>query len=83
MLDELRDQLWRVLQIGIDDHHGIAGGIIEPRGHGDLLAEIPAQINDGHPGVAFLQRAKDVGRSVLAAVIDIDDFAVEIQPVQG
>ncbi len=39
---QARDQLRRVLQIGIDDHNGVALRLMQTGRHCDLLAEVAA-----------------------------------------
>src|SRR4051794_20948730 len=36
----LSDQLRRILQIGVDDDHGVAGGMLQTGGYRDLMSEI-------------------------------------------
>ena len=42
LLVQFRNQLGRVLQVGIDDDHGGAGGRVEARRDGNLVAEVAA-----------------------------------------
>ena len=44
--DQIRDQLRRVLQISIDDHHCIAFRLMQTCSHRDLLAEVTTQVQN-------------------------------------
>jgi hypothetical protein len=72
--DERRDHFGRVLQIGIDHDHGLAAGVLEAGGGGDLLAEITRQIDDRHAWLDAMERLQKTQRGVAAAVIDVDRF---------
>jgi hypothetical protein len=43
MGDEHRNQLWRVLEIGIDRDNNVASGIIKSRGKSRLMSEAPTE----------------------------------------
>ena len=40
------DQFRRILEICVDDNHGIAKGMIQARCNGDLMSKIPAKIQE-------------------------------------
>src|SRR4029077_14748828 len=47
----LWDELGRILKVRIHDHDGIACGVLDSGGHGDLVAEVARQIEQRRPGV--------------------------------
>ena len=61
--DQIGDHLGRVLQVGVDHDHRLALRMVEPRGGGDLLAEVARQIDDGDVAVGLPQRLDDAQRS--------------------
>jgi hypothetical protein len=69
-----RDHLRWVLQVGIDHDHGIAAGVLQPGGGGDLLAKIARQVDDRHVRLGAVKRLQQAQRRVAAAVIDVDRF---------
>lgn len=79
---EFGDQLRRILQVGINNYHGIAMGMVEAGGEGNVLAEIArqAQYLDG-------RIARPVGHQpghgvIAAAVVDADDIVAAAQIVE-
>ncbi len=64
------DQLRRVLEVGVEHHHGVAGGVVETGGERGLVAEVPRQGDDAHPRVAVGQLLQRVRRAVRGAVVD-------------
>ena len=73
-IDHLGDELGRVLQVGIDDHDGVAVGVVEARTHGSFLAEVARKVDHRHARIRIVQRAKNRHRAVLAAIVDVNDF---------
>jgi hypothetical protein len=63
-------QLRRMLQVGIHDHHRVALGVFQPRGNGDLLAEIAAEGNGGKPRIGGVQVANAGQRPIGRPVVD-------------
>ena len=49
--DEGRDQLWRILQVGVDWNDRIPFGRFEASGERGLLAEVPRKLDDGEARV--------------------------------
>jgi hypothetical protein len=43
LLHHLRDDFGWILEVGVDQHYGLATGIFQPRADGDLMAEIARQ----------------------------------------
>ena len=79
---EGRNQLGRILQVGIDDDDRIGVGMVEAGGERELLAEIARQLQRRHARIGLAQRAHDRVGIVAAAVVDVEHFAVEIEPVE-
>ena len=45
VIEHLRDQLGRVLQVGVEHHDGVAAGVVEPGGQRRLVAEVARQVD--------------------------------------
>ena len=75
LLQQGRNQLWRVLQVGVHRDDDLAMGRLEPCGERGLFAKIARQLDRAHAGHAgpLGQRER---RGVGAAVVDDDDFPV-------
>lgn len=71
---QFRDQLGRVLQIGVDHDDRIAPTVIEAGGQSDLLAEVAAQVDDRYSRVAVVERFEQLAGGVPAAVVGEDDL---------
>jgi hypothetical protein len=76
------NEFGRVLQIGVDDHHGIAVGVVEAGAHRDFLAEVARQVDEGDARVSFPQRHEQRPCAVAAAVVDIDDFGAGAERIE-
>ena len=74
ILEHLGNECGRVLQVGIDDDHAVAGDIVKAREHGDLLAEVARQVHIVDAFVLLPQLLQDVQRVVGTAVVDEHDF---------
>ena len=75
-MDQFRYQLRWVLQVCVNNHNSITGGLMQARSQGNLLAEVTAQINQGYVVVCMLQ-LPDGGQCVVsAAVVDVDDLCL-------
>ncbi len=55
--DEVGDDLGRVLQVGVDDDHGVAAGVVQAGGDGDLVAEVAREVDHAHARVTRGSRA--------------------------
>ena len=66
-----------MLEIAVQDDHGVAGSALQSGGNRDLVAEIARQDEHPHPGVVALQRLQNAQRGVPAAVVDIEDLEAE------
>src|SRR5690606_3383060 len=65
-----------VLQVGVHDDDGVAGGGVEAGGDSDLVAEVAGQAEHLDAGVFSGPVEKDLQRAVGAAVVDEDQLAV-------
>ena len=74
--DHAGDDLGRVLEIGVDDDHGVAGRQVDARGDGHLVAKVPREAGDAEVRVALGQALENLQRAVGAAVVDQHDFVV-------
>jgi len=79
LLDQGGDQFGRILQVGVDHHHRVAGGGIEPGGQRRLLAEVARQLQRAGPRIGFKQGGDDRPGVVGAAVVDVQHAAIERQ----
>ena len=79
----LRNQFGRVLQVGIDHHHGVGVGQVQAGGQGQFLAEVPRQPGAHHARIVRGQRSHHLPGVVAGAVVDVDHGAVQVQPVQN
>ncbi|ERJ33212.1 hypothetical protein L810_4649 [Burkholderia sp. AU4i] len=75
--DHRGDQGGRILQVGIDQDHGGAGGFVDAGGERGFLAEAPGEIDDAHARVAGRDVDQPVQRVVAAAVVDADDLETD------
>ena len=73
-LHHFRDEFGRVLQICVNQHHGLAQSQPQAGRHGRLLAEVSAQSSHGHGRLAGLQRRQHCCRAVRAAVVHVDNL---------
>ena len=76
-LHELRDDLGRVLQVAVDDHDGVAAGVVEAGGDRELVAERAREVQHAHAGVGGRDPVEDLGRPVGRAVVDDDELERE------
>jgi hypothetical protein len=79
---QARNQFRRILQVCIDDDHGIACGMVEAGGHRHFLAEVAAEIGDADALVCVVQSQQHTQRVVGAAIVYVQDVRGEIEPLQ-
>lgn len=73
--DQTRDLLRRVLQIGVQRNHQIAGHLVETGHDRRVLAIVAVQQNGDDVAVRlFRRRGQHVRGVVAAAIVDEDDF---------
>ena len=70
LLHELRDQLRRVLQVGVDDHDGVAARRQHARRNGVLIPEIAAEADELPTRVA-----QDMSR-MISGVLSVEQLSV-------
>ena len=66
--------LRRILQIGVDQHDGIAPGVVHPGSDRDLVAEVAGEVHNLDTLILCMQLAHDLRRAVAAAVIHQNQF---------
>ena len=74
--DQLGDDLGRILQVGVDHHHGAAAGVLDAGRDGRLVAEVAAEAQDADARVAVGGGEQDRRRLVDRAVVDEDDLVI-------
>ena len=75
-IDHLVDHGKRILQIRIQEHHGIAGSVIQSGGRGDLVPEIPGEVqhSDARVGGSPFRQKRE--RLIRTPVIHQNQFDV-------
>jgi len=82
--DELRNQFRRILEVGVDQHDGIAPGRVEPGRERDLMAEVPREPQEAQALVAGRKAPQHVPRAVGRPVVHEQDLVVaEIREGRG
>ena len=81
-LEQARDLLRRVLQIGIERDDDGAARVGESREHGSVLARVARERDHGHPMVFRLDDEEFLERPIGAPVVDIDDLGGTIERVE-
>ena len=74
--DEARDELGRMLEIGIERDNRIAFGVVYAGGRRGFLAEVPREIKNAHPNIRMriLERIERLEGRIRTAVIDKENF---------
>jgi hypothetical protein len=80
--DKLLDKFRRILQISVNNDHGIATRMIQSGGKSDLFSKVSAQVYDTDSQVLRVKLIQNVECLVLTPIIDIDDLGKEIEPKQ-
>ena len=75
-LDHLRQQLRRVLKVGVDDQDPLARAQVEARGQSELVAVIARQVDGDQPRIGDGELAHDLPAAVARAVVDQDDLII-------
>jgi uncharacterized protein (DUF934 family) len=68
--DHVRDQLRRVLQVGVDHRHHVAHSVLQASRQGGLVAEVARQVDHPHAAVARGDLIEQPRRVVAGAVVD-------------
>src|SRR6266568_7198662 len=74
LLEEVRDVMWVVLQVAVQEDQHVAAAEVDPRLHGRRLPEVAAKADDPGPRVPRRKLPELVGAPVAAAVVDIQDL---------
>ena len=69
--DELRDQLRRILAVGIEDQHRVVADMVQARGERGFLAEVARQAQQRDARIARGDRLQHRPRRIAAAVVDV------------
>src|SRR5207248_5220142 len=80
-LDQVGDQLGRVLQVTVHHHDDVALGAIEAGGQRLLVAEVAREEDDADPAVVLRQPLEDLTGAVGGAVVHQHELPCE--PVEG
>jgi hypothetical protein len=67
--DHVRDQLGRVLEVGVDHHHGVAARVLEAGGDRGLVAEVARERDHLDPLVGRGELGEQPAGPVLGAVV--------------
>ena len=68
------DDLRRMLQVGVDDHHHVSARVVDAGGERRLLPEVPRQVQDAARGMALRDVEHPVERRVGQSVVDEHDL---------
>ena len=74
--EHLGDDFRRILQIGVHDHDGVAGCVIQARGERRRVAEVPREVDELDPVIPGGPFRQQRGRAVATAVVHDDPFHV-------
>ena len=76
----MRDQLGRVLEVGVEHHDRVAAGVVESGGQRRLVPEVARQEDDPHAGIVVGEPLERRRRAVARAVVD--EHELELQPLE-
>ena len=76
------NQLRWVLQVGVDDRHEVALGVVDAGRDGDLVAEVSAQGDDLDAGVGIGSRTQLSQGAVLGAIVDEHELEIDVALVR-
>ena len=80
VIEHPRDQLRRILKVGIEHHDRLTLSMVEPGGERGLMAEVAREENQAHARVARGEPVQGRGGAVGGAVVD--EHQLEVQPLQ-
>jgi len=72
----LVDQAGRILQVAVDNHYRIAGGMVEARAEGGLVAKVTAEVDNLVVRVARKQALDNFAGAVLGTVVHENEFVL-------
>ena len=76
-LEHLVDKAGRVLQVAVDNHDGIARGMVEARTEGGLVAEVTAEIDNLVVRVRGEETLDDFAGAVLGTVVHENELVLD------
>jgi hypothetical protein len=76
---ELREQLGRMLKVTVHHDNGVAASELDPGGDGQLMSEVPGEVNDLDARIAAMQLEHQRVAHVGAAVVHEDHFDLAVQ----
>lgn len=82
LLDQVSNELWRVLKIGGNDHGRGAARLPQACEKGGMAAEIARETKAFDARVFLRKMGNDIKGFVGAAVIDKNDFRRDVQPIK-
>ena len=71
------DQAGRILQVAIDDDHGVTLGVVQACAKGGLVPEIPAEVDNFVVGVSGQEAFQDFPGAVLGTVVHENQFVFD------
>ena len=80
--EQARDLGWIVLEIGVDRHHHVAGGVAEPGRESGCFPEVPAQADDLDVPSVGMDPSQRCERAVRRAVVDEDSLPAALERVE-
>jgi hypothetical protein len=72
------NQAWRVLQVTVDDYHGIANAMVETGAKCSLVPEVAAEVDNLVVRVSGEETFHDFAGSVLGTIVDKNEFVLDI-----
>ncbi len=78
---ELEHDLGRILQIRVEHDHRVAGRDVDAGGEGDLVPEVPRELDQLEARILLCRGEQQLVRAVAAAVVDDDRFGVTVESV--
>ncbi|MNN44351.1 hypothetical protein D3C81_1586370 [compost metagenome] len=82
LFDQPRDDADRILQVDVHRDHRIAAGVFQTGEQRGLLAEVAREVDQHHQIIDLRQRRSLLGGSVGAAVVDEDNFDLDVAELQ-
>ena len=83
LLDELRHQLGRMLEVGIHHDHRLAARRAQTGAHRRLVAEIAGERDVADHRIGSGSGAQRVERAIGRAIVDADDLGAAEPPTSG
>ena len=77
------DDLGRVLQVGVHHDDRAAGGVVEPGGDGDLMAEIARQLDEPIAPIGARLGFDHDRAGIVRSVVDEDRLARRVEGISS